>query len=192
MSRTSNEDKEWSQNVIEQFKDSTETLPAIDEPSGFQKRLIHGSALVNAGATIADASRECGVSYMQLHSFHKGKLKTVPPEVKAEQENAIREQAVEGLMKAQEKIITRIDSDDIRTSELVKAAQTLRDTVSTLDNWKERGTGGGEATKDALKELVQGVLNRIPSPDPVQEAVEVSAVQSPEESEEEEAHSDEP
>ena len=159
MANRSKDTKEWSQKVLEDFKDSTESLPSIDEPSGFDKRVSYARALVNAGATIADAARATGLEYMVLTYQLKGKNAVVPVEVKEEQEAIIRDQAVEGLLRSGERIVKMIDDGEMSPNEMIKANQVLRDTVSTLDHWKERGTTSGQKTSDALGSLVDAVIS---------------------------------
>ncbi len=175
MPNATKEDREWSEKVVEDFKESTENLPALDQLSGFDQRVVHGIALINAGATVAAAAREVGVEYMQLMDRYKGKVKNAPVEVKEQQEAIIRDQAVEGVIKGQQRIIEMLDDERMKPAEVVKAVQTLRDTVKTLDNWDARGTGGGNKTADILGGLVREVLKKVPDADPVEKAIEIDA-----------------
>ena len=175
MPNISREDKEWSKKVVEEYKDSTEALPAIGEPSGYEKRLIHGAALVNAGASISDAAKESGVPYNALMTYHKKGLVKADQEVKDEQKNAVRDLAVEGALKSAEKIIAMLDRDEMKPAEVIKANQVLTNTVKTVDKWEEGSTDRGDSTKDALSMLVQSVIDGdLRKVDKVEDAIDVS------------------
>lgn len=169
----SKKQKEWGEKVKEMHKDSLDNLPAKSEPSGFDKRVAHGSALVNSGMSTKAAAEAVGLEHHEFYLRHKKVLKSATREIKKEAERVITEQAVALTIAAQEKAAEMLENGEMRPAEVIKLVQTARDTVSQRYKWKDSGREGAEKTNNALASALAKFVDKLPTPDPVQEAIEV-------------------
>ena len=166
----------WTEKVLDLYKDSMENLPAIDEPSGYEKRIAYAVAMVNNGATATVVAKELGVAVEKVYKAVKGLGYETPNEFKRAAEQKITEQAVMLTVAAQEKAMEMLEEGRMRPAEVIKLAQTARDTVASRFNWKESNRESTDKTNNALAAALEAFAKKLPAPDPVAEAVEVEVL----------------
>lgn len=155
-------------------------LPAIDEPSGRQQRIAAGLALIRQGKlSILAASKKVGIPYSTMWRFANGvsDVVTSGSDQRSKVEMDLLDLSLAVSHRSLEKLAERIDSDDIRTAELVKANQVSRDTVAMMRGWKDNSGRGDDDTKNALVaalEMMRGKRVTIEDADPADQAVDVT------------------
>lgn len=166
----------WTTKVLDLYKESMASLPPIDEPSGYEKRIAYAVAMVNNGATATTVAKELGVAVEKVYRAVKGLGYETPDEFKKASEQKITEQAVMLTLAAQEKAMEMLEDGKMRPAEVIKLAQTARDTVSLRFNWKDTNREGTEKTSNALAAALEKFVKKLPAPDPIEEAIEVMPI----------------
>ena len=167
---------EWNEKVVGMYKEAIDDLPALTEPSGYDKRIAYAVAMVNNGATATYAAKAVGIDVQKVYKHLKGLVTNAPNDIKREAERVITEQAVMLTVAAQEKAMEMLENDQMRPAEVIKLVQASRDTVSQRYNWRDTGREGAEKTKNALAEALQAFTAKIGTDKPEEKVIDVKAM----------------
>ena len=132
----------------------------------------------STGVTVSEAAEKWGVPYTLVYNTYRGLRVGADTHAdyvqKAEQQ--VEDLSIAGLLESTRQIVEQIEGGDMRPSELIKANQTLRDTIGKRWNWDSQGKSDSR-TNNALLDILEGFrsgqLIRAP------ESVEVEVVNTP-------------
>lgn len=119
------------------------------------EKLVIAMTIVRSGASYTAAARATGVS---VHKIYSAVAEKMPRDAK---EDMMEELAMDISIHASLAIMERIENQDIRSSEMVKALQVSRDTVARKRRWDKDPENIEEKKVSKLEELLTQVTKQI-------------------------------
>lgn len=154
-------------------------LPALDAPSPKAQRLAAGLALVRQGMDYRSAAERVGVPKTTLwnhcHGLDSGVGRN---EAMVAIEAQIEDLSAQIVVRAAEKILTRLDDDSMRPSEEIKAMQVARDTLAIRRDWNKASVGDARAV-NALADALESMRDKVQADSKLSQAIDVTIGDEP-------------